>query len=169
MAGGKFKKPQRGGGRTFSRRIETVNDNYRNRQESDEESSDESSETSSGSESESGSEEEAQQTKKEKASNASAPIIDVANPNRAAGSKQLKASDLSTPVEMSRREREAVEREANAQKYWKMHQEGKTDQAKADMARLAIVRQRREEAAAKRLAETQGKETGWWLETMACG
>lgn len=38
-----------------------------------------------------------------------------------------------------------------------MHQEGKTDQAKADLARLAVVRQKREEAAAKRLAETQGK------------
>jgi hypothetical protein len=27
MAGGKFKKPQRGGGRTFSRRIEAVHSN----------------------------------------------------------------------------------------------------------------------------------------------
>lgn len=53
--------------------------------------------------------------------------------------------------------REAAEKEAAKQKYWKLHQEGKTDQAKADMARLAIIRQKREEAAAQRLAEAQGE------------
>jgi len=53
--------------------------------------------------------------------------------------------------------REAAEKEAAKQKYWKLHQEGKTDQAKSDMARLAVIRQKREEAAAQRLAEAQGK------------
>jgi hypothetical protein len=37
-----------------------------------------------------------------------------------------------------------------------LHLEGKTDQAKADLARLASVRKEREEAAAKRKAEQDG-------------
>jgi len=53
--------------------------------------------------------------------------------------------------------REAAEKEAAQARYWKLHQEGKTDQAKADMARLAVIRKKREEAAAQRLAEAQGK------------
>lgn len=39
-----------------------------------------------------------------------------------------------------------------------MHSEGKTDEARADLARLAIIRQQREEAAKKREEEKQGKE-----------
>ncbi|KAF9110144.1 hypothetical protein BGX27_006729 [Mortierella sp. AM989] len=161
MAGGKFKKPQRGGGRTFSRRIEAVHTNtnsYRDREESGEGSSAESSEESgsgSGSEEES-SEEEAVVAKKK--APAAVPGVDVANPNRAGGNRILKASDLTTPIEMSRKEREAAEKEAAKQKYWKLHQEGKTDQAKADMARLAVIRQKREEAAAQRLAEAQARD-----------
>ncbi|KAK3809346.1 MAG: 28 kDa heat and acid-stable phosphoprotein [Benniella sp.] len=160
MAGGKFRKPQRGGGRTFSRHIETVQkDTYRSREESEEESSSaESSETSSESESESESDSEEEAATKPKKKAAAEPVIDVSNPNRAALKKTMKASDLTAPVEMSRKEREAAEKDAAAQKYWKLHQEGKTDQAKADMARLAVVRQRREEAAAKRLAEAQAEK-----------
>lgn len=56
--------------------------------------------------------------------------------------------------------REAAEKEAAQARYWKLHQEGKTDQAKADMARLAVIRKKREEAAAQRLAEAQGKIFG---------
>ncbi|KAI1320029.1 hypothetical protein EDD11_002361 [Mortierella claussenii] len=159
MAGGKFKKPQRGGGRTFSRRIEAVhtNNSYRDREESEEDSSAESSEaSSSGSESES--EEEEVAAKPARKAAAAVPGVDIANPNRAGGSKVMKASDLTTPIEMSRKEREAAEKEAAKQKYWKLHQEGKTDQAKADMARLAIIRQKREEAAAQRLAEAQARD-----------
>ncbi|KAF9356791.1 hypothetical protein BGX34_009758, partial [Mortierella sp. NVP85] len=99
MAGGKFRKPQRGGGRTFSRNIETVQkDTYRSREESEEESSSaESSETSSESESESDSEEEvATKTKKKPTAE---PIIDIDNPNRAALKKTMRASDLTTPME----------------------------------------------------------------------
>ncbi|CAO3570508.1 unnamed protein product [Mortierella alpina] len=158
MAGGKFKKPQRGGGRTFSRRIEAVHTNgvsaYRDREESGDSSAESSEASESGSGSESESEEEVVAAKKP----ANAASIDVSNPNRAAGSRVMKASDLTTPIEMSRKEREAAEKEAAKQKYWKLHQEGKTDQAKADMARLAVIRQKREEAAAQRLAEAQGKE-----------
>ncbi|KAF9908888.1 hypothetical protein EC991_009294 [Linnemannia zychae] len=159
MAGGKFKKPQRGGGRTFSRRIEAVHTNnaYRDKEESEEDSSAEESSEASESGSDESSEEEDVVVKRKPAPTA-APASDIANPNRAAGNRIMKASDLTTPIEMSRKEREAAEKEAAKQKYWKLHQEGKTDQAKADMARLAIIRQKREEAAAQRLAEAQARD-----------
>ncbi|KAF8947603.1 hypothetical protein BGZ47_008495 [Haplosporangium gracile] len=159
MAGGKFKKPQRGGGRTFSRRIEAVHTNnaYRDREESGEESSS-AEESSEASDSEEESSEEEDVVVKKKPAPTAAPASDIANPNRAAGNRIMKASDLTTPIEMSRKEREAAEKEAAKQKYWKLHQEGKTDQAKADMARLAIIRQKREEAAAQRLAEAQARD-----------
>lgn len=38
----------------------------------------------------------------------------------------------------------------------KLHLAGKTDQAKADLARLAIIRREREEAAKKKEAEKKG-------------
>ncbi|KAF9321476.1 heat- and acid-stable phosphoprotein [Podila horticola] len=158
MAGGKFKKPQRGGGRTFSRRIEAVHTNgasaYRDREQSEEDSSAEESSEASGSESES-EEEEVVVAKK---STGAVPSSDISNPNRASGNRVMKASDLTTPIEMSRKEREAAEKEAAQARYWKLHQEGKTDQAKADMARLAVIRKKREEAAAQRLAEAQARD-----------
>lgn len=39
----------------------------------------------------------------------------------------------------------------------KMHLAGKTDQAKADLARLAIIRKQREDAAKKKEEEKKGK------------
>jgi hypothetical protein len=42
--------------------------------------------------------------------------------------------------------------------YQKLHAAGKTDQAKADLARLAIIKQQREEAAKKREDEKKAKE-----------
>lgn len=38
----------------------------------------------------------------------------------------------------------------------KLHYAGKTDEAKADLARLAIIRREREEAARKKEAEKKG-------------
>lgn len=46
---------------------------------------------------------------------------------------------------MSRREREAFQAQQAKERYQKMHMEGKTDEARADMARLKLVRQQREE------------------------
>uniref|UniRef100_A0A673IDD4 Serine hydroxymethyltransferase n=1 Tax=Sinocyclocheilus rhinocerous TaxID=307959 RepID=A0A673IDD4_9TELE len=43
------------------------------------------------------------------------------------------------------------------ERYMKMHLAGKTDQAKADLARLAIIRKQREEAARKKEEERKGK------------
>lgn len=59
-----------------------------------------------------------------------------------------------------RREREEIERQRAAAAYQKAHAEGRTDQARADLARLAIIRQQREDAAKRREAEKQAKEGG---------
>lgn len=59
-----------------------------------------------------------------------------------------------------RREREEVERQRAAAAYQKAHAEGRTDQARADLARLAIIRQQREDAAKRREADKVAKEGG---------
>lgn len=61
------------------------------------------------------------------------------------------------PAQLSRREREELERQRAEAHYQKLHAEGKTDQAKADLARLAIIKQQREEAAKKREQEKEGR------------
>jgi hypothetical protein len=64
---------------------------------------------------------------------------------------------MNAEVTLSRREREAVEAQRAKDRYWKLHKEGKTDQARKDLERLAIVRKQREDAAKKR-AEEQAKK-----------
>lgn len=63
----------------------------------------------------------------------------------------------SSKPELSRREREELEKQRAQANYQKLHAEGKTDQARADLARLAIIKQHRAEAAARREAEKKGK------------
>ncbi len=59
--------------------------------------------------------------------------------------------------QLSRREREELERQRAKAHYDKLHAAGKTDEARADLARLAIIRKQREEAAKKREDEKKGK------------
>ncbi|TGJ84464.1 hypothetical protein E0Z10_g4319 [Xylaria hypoxylon] len=59
---------------------------------------------------------------------------------------------------MSRREREALEKQQAAERYRKLHAEGKTDEAKADMARLQQIREKREADAARKQAEKEEKD-----------
>ncbi|KAI0742785.1 casein kinase substrate phosphoprotein PP28-domain-containing protein [Daedaleopsis nitida] len=80
----------------------------------------------------------------------------LTNPNRAAG-KRLAISDLSAPRELSRREREEKEKKEAKERYWKLHAQGKTDEAKSDLARLAKIRAEREAAQAKRKAEAESR------------
>ncbi|XP_024127287.1 pdgfa associated protein 1b isoform X1 [Oryzias melastigma] len=54
--------------------------------------------------------------------------------------------------------REEIEKQKAKERYMKMHLAGKTDQAKADLARLAIIRKQREEAAKKKDEEKKAKE-----------
>lgn len=46
--------------------------------------------------------------------------------------------------------REELQKQQAAAHYRKMHMEGKTDEARSDLARLAIIKKQREEAAKKR-------------------
>ncbi|KAM4057949.1 casein kinase substrate phosphoprotein PP28 domain-containing protein [Hirsutella rhossiliensis] len=88
-----------------------------------------------------------------------------ANPNhsRAAHSMTQQAADASDDGEKtngpaSRREREALEAVAAKERYLKLQAQGKTDEAKADMARLKLIREQREAEAARRQAEKEEKE-----------
>ncbi|XP_055625457.1 28 kDa heat- and acid-stable phosphoprotein-like [Toxorhynchites rutilus septentrionalis] len=88
-------------------------------------------------------------------------VIEVQNPNRVSTKAFMKAADVdeNQTAQLSRKEREQVEKQKAHAAYAKRHAEGKTAQAKADLARLAIIKQHRAEAAARREAEKKAKET----------
>ncbi|XP_058476594.1 pdgfa associated protein 1a [Solea solea] len=78
-------------------------------------------------------------------------LIEIENPNRVSQkNKKVTEIDENAPKELSRREREEIEKQKSKERYMKLHSEGKTDQAKADLARLAIIKKQREDAAKKR-------------------
>jgi hypothetical protein len=77
------------------------------------------------------------------------------NPNHA---RKAAEGDESAETGMNRREREAFAANKAKEDYMKRHLAGETEQARADLARLAIIRARREEAAKKR--EVEGKPAG---------
>ncbi|KDE02250.1 hypothetical protein MVLG_07184 [Microbotryum lychnidis-dioicae p1A1 Lamole] len=83
--------------------------------------------------------------------------LDMMNANKKLN-KGIKLGDLGAPKEMSRREREQADKKAAAERYAKLHAAGKTDAARADLARLAEIRKQREQAAARRKAETDASE-----------
>lgn len=86
-------------------------------------------------------------------------LIEIENPNRVSQkSKKVVEIDVNAPKELSRREREEIEKQAAKERYMKLHLEGKTDQARADLARLAIIKKQREEAAKKRDEQRKEKE-----------
>jgi len=65
---------------------------------------------------------------------------------------------ISAEPTMSRREREVVEAAAAKERYRKLHEAGKTDEAKSDLARLAIIKKEREEKRKQREAELEEKK-----------
>ncbi|EED14085.1 conserved hypothetical protein [Talaromyces stipitatus ATCC 10500] len=93
-----------------------------------------------------------------------------ANPNHSAKSRSQARAALpadtaaaperkpKTTEQLSRREREALEAQQARERYMKLHMEGKTDEARADMERLRLVRERREAEKARREAEKEEKE-----------
>uniref|UniRef100_A0A7N5JSJ2 28 kDa heat- and acid-stable phosphoprotein-like n=1 Tax=Ailuropoda melanoleuca TaxID=9646 RepID=A0A7N5JSJ2_AILME len=86
-------------------------------------------------------------------------MIDIENPNRVVPTaKKVTQIDMESPRELSRREREEIEKQKAKERYMKMHLAGKTEQAKADLARLAIIRKQREEAAKKKEEERRAKD-----------
>lgn len=128
-----------------------------------EESESSSEESESGSEesgSESGSGDEAAGGPK-KGSAGVVPLAEMANPNREVKkNKKIGELDTAEKAPLSRREREEIEKQRAKEHYQKLHAQGKTDEARADLARLAIIRQQREEAAKKREMEKQLKAQG---------
>ncbi|XP_011211857.2 28 kDa heat- and acid-stable phosphoprotein [Bactrocera dorsalis] len=88
-----------------------------------------------------------------------ASLIEIENPNRVTKKTVQKLTNLKleetapSKPELTRREREQIEKQKARARYEKLHAAGKTTEAKADLARLALVRQQRAEAAAKREAE----------------
>mmetsp|Transcript_6904 Transcript_6904/g.9669 ORF Transcript_6904/g.9669 Transcript_6904/m.9669 type:complete len:235 (-) Transcript_6904:85-789(-) len=87
-------------------------------------------------------------------------VFATANPNAEDRNKFKKAKDLhdSEAPELTRREKEELEKQRAADHYRKLHAEGKTDEYKADMERLAAARKRREELAAKQKSDTEQAE-----------
>ncbi|XP_078125171.1 pdgfa associated protein 1b [Sander vitreus] len=86
-------------------------------------------------------------------------LIEIENPNRVAQkSKKVTQIELDEPKQLSRREREEIEKQKAKERYMKMHLAGKTDQAKADLARLAIIKKQREDAARKKEEEKKAKD-----------
>ena len=136
----------------------------RNRGELESESGDEdgSGQEGSGEESE---EEEVKETRGPKGAEA---LIEVQNPNRVVkaprkaaageGGEGSSGTGAGGEVQLSRREREELEKQRARENYLRLHAEGKTEQARADLARLALIRREREEAAKKREQERQERE-----------
>ena len=134
--------------------------------------SDEEEEAAESASAESGSEEESSdEDAGEKGAHA---LIEIENPNRVHKKAVQKVSALNIETasatssggsksgngpkpELSRREREEIDKQKAQAAYQKLHSQGKTEQAKADLARLAIIKQQRQEAADRREKERKGK------------
>ncbi|XP_033170247.1 28 kDa heat- and acid-stable phosphoprotein [Drosophila mauritiana] len=125
----------------------------------------------SSSESESGEDSDDSEAEARDAKKGVASLIEIENPNRVTKKATQKLSAIKLDdgpagaggipkPELSRREREQIEKQKARQRYEKLHAAGKTTEAKADLARLALIRQQREEAAAKREAEKKAAEVG---------
>ncbi|RLN25558.1 hypothetical protein C2845_PM07G23290 [Panicum miliaceum] len=110
-------------------------------------------------------------------------IIQIENPNLVKA-KNIKAKevDLGKTTELSRREREELEKQKAHERYMKLQEQGKTEQARKDLGensfalydtllagieevaidnnlkRLALIRQQRADAAKKREEEKAAKE-----------
>ncbi|WOK99265.1 28 kDa heat- and acid-stable phosphoprotein isoform X2 [Canna indica] len=84
---------------------------------------------------------------------------EIQNPNLAKP-KSLKArdADVEKTTELSRREREEIEKQKAHERYMRLQEQGKTEQARKDLERLALIRQQRAEAAKKREEEKAAKE-----------
>ncbi|KAM4525996.1 pdgfa associated protein 1a [Fundulus diaphanus] len=138
------KKGHKGRGKQFSN-PEEIDRQMRLQREMEEKGGAEKE--SSESEEESSSDEESESKKRSGVEG----LIEIENPNRVSQkSKKVTEIDVAAPRELSRREREEIEKQKSKERYMKLHLEGKTEQARADLARLAIIKKQREEAAKKR-------------------
>ncbi|AQK94771.1 28 kDa heat- and acid-stable phosphoprotein [Zea mays] len=86
-------------------------------------------------------------------------LIEIENPNLVK-TKNVKAKDIDIgkPTDMSRREREDLDKQKSHERHMKLQEQGKTEQARKDLERLTIIRQQRAEATKKREEEKAAKE-----------
>lgn len=118
---------------------------YHRQAGSDDSSDEEEEEQSSGSES--GSESDDSDDESNHKAKGVQGLIEIENPNRVVKKSAEKVTKVnvnaagSSKPELSRREREEVEKQRAQAHYQKLHAEGKTEQARADLARLAIIKQ----------------------------
>lgn len=90
----------------------------------------------------------------------------LANPNHSKAAR--KQTRIATSVDevteevgkvnLNRKERESADAAAARERYRLLHEQGKTDEAKADMARLKLIREQREAEAARRKAEKEERD-----------
>ncbi|XP_055704016.1 28 kDa heat- and acid-stable phosphoprotein [Phlebotomus papatasi] len=90
-------------------------------------------------------------------------LIEIENPNRVTKKLSQKVGRINleegtSKPELTRREQEQIQKQKARRQYMKLHAEGKTKQAREDLARLAIIKQHRAEAAARREQEKKEKE-----------
>ncbi|TQE04985.1 hypothetical protein C1H46_009456 [Malus baccata] len=105
------------------------------------------------------SEEESEEQEESEKRKGTQGIIEIENPNLVKP-KNVKAKnvDIEKTTELSRREREEIEKQKAHERYMRLQEQGKTEQAKKDLERLAMIRQQRAEAAKKREEEKAAKE-----------
>lgn len=108
------------------------------------------SESEESEESESGSESESDDGKEKKAKGVEG-LIETANPNHQRKAQQKVDDAAGGSTQITRRQREELAR----QNYQKAQLECKTEQAHKDLARLAIIKKQREDAAAKKAGTPQ--------------
>ncbi|KAK1322604.1 hypothetical protein QJS10_CPA03g00096 [Acorus calamus] len=86
-------------------------------------------------------------------------VIEIENPNLVKP-KTVKARQVNfeKTTELSRREREEIEKQKAHERFMRLQEQGKTEQARKDLERLAMIRQQRADAAKKREEEKAAKE-----------
>lgn len=81
-------------------------------------------------------------------------IIAAANPDVDEAAAGISRMAVKNQQPQSRRERETLEAAQAKERYMRLHEAGKTDEAKADLERLRKIREEREAAAARRKVST---------------
>jgi len=105
------------------------------------------------------SEEESEEEEESSKMKGTQGVIQIDNPNLVkAKTVKAKDVDMEKPAELSRREREELEKQKAHERYLKLQEQGKTEQSKKDLERLALIRQQRLEAAKKREEEKAAKD-----------
>ncbi|CAL9121220.1 heat- and acid-stable phosphoprotein [Musa troglodytarum] len=87
------------------------------------------------------------------------PLIEIQNPNFVKPiTTKAKDANLEKATQLTRREREEIEKQRAHERYMRLQEQGKTEQSRKDLERLALVRHQRAEAAKKRQEEKAAKE-----------